>query len=316
MRRSIASLSLTCSIVLIFTLIQSSPAHAQAWILRLLVSAAIQGNPTAHDRPEKYEKLAQRHYYNTIERSVGRTFIVVTDSPRFEGNPSAADPMIPILFKDDSSARIPNLLLKEIEEKCAEGWATVQFVKADMSEETLTITCGLAGPSDSSTTISRQPDKPGAFESGTSSTVVNYLSVKLDSFDVSRQGDIRATLKLKNIDPRLALVVAFKAEHSDGIADFWKFSPYLEGQLSDNAGGNYIAVAASGIGFARTTQDWAVIYPGEERFITLVFRAESRPGTSFNLFFALRMAYRAGPSDEERMGSFPIYLTDIRPRHF
>lgn len=287
------------------------------WILRLLVTSAMHSGPTGEPRSEYHARLAQGNYFNTIPRSIGQTFVVVASASRFNDANVLADNSIriPILFHNDPTARVPNLIIQEIDSKCPDGWATLQFVGGDASEESFSITCGLRTGSSPSSVVRRAPDRPGEIE-GPKSRTVNYLEVTLDSFEVSRQGEIRATLKLKNIDARLGMAVALKALHSDGIADFWKFFPISDGRLNDNAGGSYNLQQASGVGFAREPSDWAILRAGEETFVTLVFSGEARPGTSFNLTFGIWMGYRAGPANEQRQGSYSIHLADIRPRRF
>jgi hypothetical protein len=296
---------------------QSCPAAAQVpWLLRLAVSAALHSDPPSEPRTDRHAKLAQGYYFNTIPRGIGQTFVVVADVSKFDraNISSGAQINIPMLFVDDPTARVPNQILQEVGSKCQDGWATLQFVGKERSEEVFSITCGLRPSSDPAAIVKRSPDKPGEVEGERKSKVVNYLEVSVDSFDVSRQGEVRVTLRLKNIEPRLGLAVALKALHSDGIADFWKFFPMSDGRLSDNAGGTYNLMQASGIGFARESADWAILRAGEETFVTLVFSGPPRPATSFSLTFGIWMGYRTGPSNEQRHGSYAVHLADIRPR--
>lgn len=296
---------------------QAAPAAGQIpWILRLAVSAALHSGPPPEPRAQHHEKLAQGFYFNTLPRGIGQSFVVVADTSRFSEAKTLTGSSInvPILFGDDPTARVPNVLLQEVNAKCADGWAVLQIVGADSAEEVFSIACGLRPNSDPAAIVRRTPDKPGEVEGQRRAKIVNYLEVGVDALDVSRTGEIRATIKIKNIDGRLAAVAALKALHSDGIADFWKFFPMSDGRLSDNAGGTYNLVEASGIGFAREASDWAILRPGEETFVTLVFSGPSRPATSFTLTFGIWMGYRTLPALEQKIGQYSIHLADIRPR--
>jgi hypothetical protein len=103
---------------------------------------------------------------------------------------------------------------------------------------------------------------------------LDYVSVTIGDAVRTNDGRLLVHLDFANHDTGNAnAAFAFFAQYSDGIADFWKFFPQAEANAFDQCGNSYQLSEASGLGFARTNEDWTVVGPGQSTTATLVFRS-------------------------------------------
>jgi hypothetical protein len=124
---------------------------------------------------------------------------------------------------------------------------------------------------------------------------IEYMEVRLVSLEAIGGDQIRASIELTNRsgDTR-GLAIAFKAQGSGGIADYWEFMLYAMGSLTDDRGNRFPLSSAAGIGFARTNDDWAMLSNGSSVTMILDFStAESRKlGSQFALAVEIYVAWR------------------------
>jgi hypothetical protein len=302
-----------------FLMLVPSCAEAQsaARVVIQLLGTALQAAQDFPDRDREKARLAQRNAFNSIPKRSGARFVIVSDDLRFAYSGTKlemADNGTIVLFVSDPYARIPEPIAKQVS-LCPEGWATLQYLSSsESSYESFEVSCGsVAGGSKS--VIRRAPDIPGEYQGEVKSQRLNHLQVSLLAFDINTDGTNVATVRLKNIGPTgVVISAAFKAMHSDNIADFWKFNPILEGRLSDNAGNSFPVVAASGLPFAKSLSDWVFMRAGEEREATITFSGSGRPGSSFNLVFELWTGFKEASGAQVAPSMFSVRFSDIRPR--
>jgi hypothetical protein len=291
-------------------------ADAQSVVIQLLATA-LQGAQEFPERDPEKARLAQRNVFNSIPKRSGVRFVVVSDELRFAYTGTKlelASAGTIILFASDSYARIPEPIARQVS-ICPEGWATLQYLSnSEPRYESFEVVCGL-GAGESKSIVTRAPETPGEYQGAAKVLRINYLEASLESLDVNNDGTNVATIRLKNVGASGVLLgLAFKAMHSDNIADFWKFNPILEGRLSDNAGNSFPVVGASGLPFGKSLTDWAFIRTGEEREATITFSGSGRPGSAFNLMFGIWLGYRDANGSQTAPSMFTIRFNDIRPR--
>lgn len=154
-------------------------------------------------------------------------------------------------------------------------------------------------------------------ESSTSqlSQTFNGLRVTPFNVEVRRDGQIRVILRLENVTGERGkahqIAVAGKAQYSDGLADFWKFSPTAIAELTDNTGNVYGLNGTIGLLFARTQEDWTIVNPGGSIPVTYIF-STGRGGTPGSLNFSaeLRVVW-LDETGRQRAGSFQIYFPSL-----
>ena len=144
---------------------------------------------------------------------------------------------------------------------------------------------------------------------------LQYLTARLENFTVSTNGLATARISLRNTDTNNGLAICLKAEHSDGIADFWKFFPRSLAVLSDNTGAQYRITEISPLGYARTPEDWTMILPGQITTLTASFQKEesSGHGKRYDLSIPIRMAWKSGGSNQQIVSNFDLYFKSIQP---
>jgi hypothetical protein len=300
--------------------LSGAPASAQtpiSFVLRLLATAAMHGGSGAVPRDPEKSRLAQDFVFNSIPRAAGTRFVVVANEQQFASSGTSSILLstgLAILFVADPFARIPDQIANEVNNKCSAGWATLQYLSDNEPYESFAVTCGSGGSPNNPTVVKRTPEQPGEYQGAPKVHRIQHLEASLEALEITNQGSIRAIVRLKNTSAGgVTVAVALKARHSDGIADFWKFFPQADGELSDNAGNSYTLLEAAGIGYARELSDWAFLRSGEERFATLTFGASGRAGSSFALSFGIWLGFRDG-AHEQRPGMYRVRLSDIRPR--
>jgi hypothetical protein len=315
-------MSLRVGILSAFFAVSSIHAVAQSpasIVIRMLASAALHGAQDIPGRDPEKAQLAQRHVFNSIPKRSGARFVVVTDELRFANTgtkQSVSSAGTIILYVSDTYARVPDLIAKQVS-ICADGWATLQYLSdSEPRYESFEVVCGAGNDGNiSKSVVSRTPETPGEYQGERKVQRIRHLEAYLEALDVNNDGTMIATVRLKNVGPGgVMLSVAFKAMHSDNIADFWKFNPILEGRLADNAGNSFPVVEASGLPFAKTLTDWAFIRAGEEREATITFSGAGRPGSAFNLIFGIWLGYKEADGSQVAPSSYTIRLSDIRPR--
>lgn len=144
---------------------------------------------------------------------------------------------------------------------------------------------------------------------------IQYLLARLENFAVSADGRATIRISLRNTDAKHGLAVCLKAEHSDGIADFWKFFPRSLAVLSDERGSRYEISEISPLGYARTSEDWTIIMPGQITTLTATFQSmqTANHGRRFDLSVPIRMAWRSSGSDQQVVSNFDLYFKGIQP---
>lgn len=154
----------------------------------------------------------------------------------------------------------------------------------------------------------------GDYQGVARSQRIKYLQATLVAFEASAR-TVRATLSLEASHRRHGAAVALADPRAQGLADYWKFFPTSEGTVRDDRGNVYSFSSATGLGFARTRQEWLVLEAGEAAPVTLTFekRDDAAAGRSFNLSIDLWLAYR-DDDGEQRNGVFPLHLSEVRPR--
>ena len=164
-------------------------------------------------------------------------------------------------------------------------------------------------------TLSPQKPDVGEYQGQRMTQRLQYLEVSLTSFEILQGGELRATLQFTNVSRTGdGLALCLKAEHSDGIADFWKFFPTATGSVTDEAGNKYRLVEQSGLGFCRTKEDWLILKAGGEARGALSFKSDSRsvPGSVFSLTADLRLVTKVGAN--QQVSSSALSFSSIRPR--
>lgn len=142
---------------------------------------------------------------------------------------------------------------------------------------------------------------------------IKYLQILLDSFEVLDSA-IRVSLRARNTSGDRGLALAWFAEHSGGIADFWKFFPRVNAIATDDQGHRYEYSSSDGLGFATTREDWLIIKAGEESSIVVDLRRGNQPtGKVFSFSAPIRLAWGESDHEEAQTGMFNVRLTDIHP---
>lgn len=145
---------------------------------------------------------------------------------------------------------------------------------------------------------------------------IEYLLASLENFSISRDGHATVRLALRNTSERgSGLAMALKAEHSDGIADFWKFFPQSMARLSDDRGNRYRVTDISPIGYARTEKDWTILRAGQTTTLTASFiREQNDPnGQKFDVSVPIRLVWVPSGETQQRVSSYDIYLKGMTP---
>lgn len=169
-------------------------------------------------------------------------------------------------------------------------------------------------PSPSSPVAAKEEKSPEAAplaSNNKSSQRIKYMDASVIAFERLNNGYLRATIRFSNLNKRHGLAVALKAVGSDGIADFWKFMPTSSGVVTDEAGNRYNFSSASGIGFARTTEDWTVLNPGESIPVTIEFYGGGGNSDTFTLSLDIRLAWKDEFSTKVNSGIFNLYLQHL-----
>jgi len=140
-----------------------------------------------------------------------------------------------------------------------------------------------------------------------------YLKLTLSSLDIETS-TIKVVIQCENISSsgkRLAL--ALKANGSDGLADYWKFFPSALGSITDAYGNEYVLSHTSGMGYAKTAEDWSILNPTESVYLGLTYENYKPiiiPNT-FNLNIEIRLAY-LDPFNTQQHQSFVANLNYIK----
>ena len=145
---------------------------------------------------------------------------------------------------------------------------------------------------------------------------IKYLAIYLRSFELLADGSIRVSIDLRNTDPEgRGLALAWSADGSGGIADYWKFFPSVKAVVTDDLGGSYSFESASGPGYARTREDWMKIESGGEASVIVTLRRSNSGsvGKVFSFSAPIRLAWVEKGSKKVSSGEFNILLKGIRP---
>jgi hypothetical protein len=163
------------------------------------------------------------------------------------------------------------------------------------------------------TTESSMPESPQGNFQRRFSQQIEYLNIKLISLQRFSDKTYRATLLFTNqsTDTK-GCALAFKALYSDGIADFWKAFPTSDATLTDNLGNKYKFSSSSGLGWARTNQDWLILKAGQSAKATINFFGNDKLqlGQLYTLNFEIWFAWRDS-GNIKKHNSFNIQLSDI-----
>ena len=141
---------------------------------------------------------------------------------------------------------------------------------------------------------------------------IKDLEIRVVSFRKSSRS-ITAVLKFSAIGDKYGTGYALKADGSDGIADYWKFSPSARGRLTDDMGNEYYIGSILGMGYAREQSDWTVLRKGEEATANIEFMIGDpnvKTGTRFDLSLELWVFYPDAQLKSQH-GSFMLNLTGI-----
>ena len=140
-----------------------------------------------------------------------------------------------------------------------------------------------------------------------------YLQTTLHSFEVI-DDKINIVLEFTNISKKRWLGVALKANGSDGMADYWKFLPQARGKITDNKGNEYGISDVSGLGFAKTSDDWTILEYGKSFYATLSLSNNQIvfSGDNYSLSLEIWLAYRDLKRIEQKR-PVVIYMSNIKP---
>lgn len=182
------------------------------------------------------------------------------------------------------------------------------------------------GGSDGADTVSAPSDPVvdggGAVgESAVSAPVVaphvyRYLRIGLTSAQILEDGVIRATMEFSNTDKTRGLALAQRAEHSDGIADFWKFNPRPIGSATGQSGARFRLSEKSSLGFARDSNDWLIMKPEETMTRVFDFTPQSEPfgDAVVSLTFDLRIVTKPDSGSRQDVSTSTVVFRDVRVR--
>jgi hypothetical protein len=143
---------------------------------------------------------------------------------------------------------------------------------------------------------------------------IQYLLARLENFASAKDGRCTVRISLRNTsEAGYGLAIALKAEHSDGIADFWKFFPRSLAILSDERGSQYQVSEISPLGYARTREDWTTILPGQVTTLTATFSGSGNAtvGKRFDLSIPVRLAWLTSGSSPPLVSNFDLYFKGI-----
>lgn len=138
------------------------------------------------------------------------------------------------------------------------------------------------------------------------------LDVQLVSLEVLNDGDLTLALSVRNTRAAGESVgVAWKAQGSGGIADYWKFTPRPTASVTSRDGERARCREASGLGFARTSEDWSVLEPTETTEATLKCDGPRSfyGATSFNV----RIELWVYDGESRRREAESVQFRDVRP---
>ena len=144
---------------------------------------------------------------------------------------------------------------------------------------------------------------------------IECLEVSPLAFELIGDGEIRATLNFKNINREgSGLATAFKARFSDNRMDFWKFFPKSDAVVTDNLGNKYDCRSSSGLGFAKTNEDWTMIEAGAEVPVVFTFINSNgiMRGDAFTLSAGIRLVWYPRGSRQTRNSNYNIFLKGLR----
>ncbi|TAK37260.1 MAG: caspase family protein [Saprospiraceae bacterium] len=139
---------------------------------------------------------------------------------------------------------------------------------------------------------------------------VKDLEIRVTSVKKS-SNSIDVTLKFIAFREGYGTGYALKAAGSDGLADYWKFSPSANGKLVDNLGNEYKISTITGLGYAREVSDWTVLKTGEEAIANIEFSSNSSRqniGSTFDFYLEIWVAY----SDGNRKSAKMAYTINFR----
>lgn len=139
------------------------------------------------------------------------------------------------------------------------------------------------------------------------------LETSLISFEVIGN-TINATLKFKNVTNNSWIGIAFKAQGSDGMADYWKFMPMVKGKVRDNLGREYGISEISGLGYGKTQDDWTLI-KGEDSVLVNVSYKNSGVNSDadiYSMFLEIWLLFRDN-ANIQRKSSVLVSMRDLKP---
>lgn len=127
---------------------------------------------------------------------------------------------------------------------------------------------------------------------------------------------LRVLVLLSNESATSQVGIAWKAENSEGFADFWKFFPKAQAFLEDESGQRYELDSASGLGFATNSNDWNVLRPGQDTTIVLQFRSAgpgaARTTSRLSLSAELWLAWITPGAQNTRRAAAVVFLNNIK----
>jgi hypothetical protein len=148
---------------------------------------------------------------------------------------------------------------------------------------------------------------------------IEYLLARLENFAISQQGEGTVRVSLRNTsEAGHGLAIALKAEHSDGIADFWKFFPQPLAVMTDDRGNRYQVTEISPLGYARSKEDWTMLMPGQITTLTATFFVPRMRGTQidtgkrFDVSIPIRLAWKISASTPPSVSNFDLYFKGIQ----
>jgi hypothetical protein len=147
----------------------------------------------------------------------------------------------------------------------------------------------------------------------TPTQTIQYLRTRLLSLQRIGTTTMRVTLEFSNSsgDSR-GLALAYKAKGSDEIADYWKFMPQPLASLTDNRGNDFTLRSASGLGFARTQEDWTLLTTGTSTAAVLDFSLSAQPEslTRYSVAIEIRLVWR-DQNNNQHQSPFTVLLRDL-----
>jgi hypothetical protein len=251
--------------------------------------------------------------YNKEFSISDKLFRIVDEKIYVRAAASNTSKIISSLQKDDIIVKlgeIDNWYQVQIIEK---NNAPIGFIKASSLLVPLAIAKGKNKSKENGVNDNNSHERYRSYKGIQLSQSNEYLKMSLISFEVTGN-NVHIVLNFKNISHNKWLAVALKSEGSEGIADYWKFIPIPRGNVRDNLGNEFGISNISGLGFAKTSDDWSLIKYEESIYADLLLSSNQAAeiGDSFAFSLEIWLAWR-DYNNVERKKPIVLYMSNIKP---